>query len=936
MFVTKRSNPKYEPVDTYFKNTSMLLHGENIDAANYPTIDYAGGSHSFNGSASNYLSYAGTTVGTQIYTFECWFYDVGAVTTGGTAFFGGSALNNFNVRLGSVVGDRYTVIRIDQYNTSGQNFTVNTWSINRWNHLVIVRNTAATGTNNTTVWLNGVRSSDGAITLNTNYSGASTVIGGAIGVNFFSGFLTNVKLTTGTALYDVTSTSITVPTAPYEPSTGTVLLLEAKTPGATAADSATGTAITVNGSVPFSTLSPFSYNQSSTLPPGGTSSGAMDINTSDGSTGGGSGQPYIDVSQNKIPVTTVGFLWQGTFSPYSQTGYSGRFDGTGDYFTVPYSAGNFSMGSGDFTIECWVMMQGTENPGRIFNAWNSATASASSWEILNADGTNLYFSFSTNGVTATTITKSSLARNTWYHLAAVRNGDVFTFYVNGTSAGTSTQAITLQTPDTVTIGARRNGASYVEPFNGFISNVRVVKGTAVYTADFTPPARKFEAITNTTLLTLQNPYVKDNSTNNLTLTRVGDVTIQPMSPFSKSYSAPSNIGSSVYNNAATRYLIMRDGKYQNATQFRLGDFCVETWVYFETVGANRVLVDAWASNVGWQIGFSGASESKFIWYVNAGSSLQSTTIPVVGQWYHVAVSRSNYVSRIFVNGVLEASIADSTNYAPTAPLATCIEFSTLTNPMAGYLSDVRITTGNPVYGGNFTPPAGPLQPIEGTQFLLKTKEIGIKDITGKNSAQAFNNVRISTAIKKFNTGSILFGGTSDYIQIPYNVNNHHMADRDFTVECWAYPAGIESVGRIINTWNTATTGFASWEMYWQNGNTFGAQFSSAGTAANATLVSTTTWHGTYGTPQRNNWYHLALVRANSVFTFYVNGASAGSNTQPSAYTLHTPDTVTIAARRSGATFTEPFNGCLDEIRITPGIARYTGNFTVPDRAFPNR
>jgi hypothetical protein len=286
--------------------------------------------------------------------------------------------------------------------------------------------------------------------------------------------------------------------------------------------------------------------------------------------------------------------------------------------------------------------------------------------------------------------------------------------------------------------------------------------------------------------------------------------------------------------------------------------------------------------------------------------------------------------------VLEASVADSTNYRPATPLVTGIQFSTLTNPMAGYLSDVRITTGNPVYGGNFTPPAGPLQPIDGTQFLLKAKEIGIKDVTGKNTAQIFNNTRISTAIKKFNTGSILFGGTSDYIQIPYIVNYHYFADRDFTVECWAYPMGIENPGRIINAWNTTTTSFASWEMYWQNGNTFGAQFSSAGTAANATLVSTTTWHGTYGTPQRNNWYHLALVRANSVFTFYVNGASAGSNTQPSAYTLQVPDTVTIAARRSGGSLVEPFNGCLDEIRITPGIARYTGNFTVPDRAFPNR
>ena len=933
MFVTKKSNPKYEPVDTYFKNTSMLLHGENIDAANYPTIDYAGGGgYFFNGSTS-YLTApdsANFELGSSAFTIEMWIYPtstaaeqilINKVATG-------SVVGSFDIRM-STTGTIRTLVATTAgavwANDTTSTLTVN---FNQWNHVAFVRSG-----NVFTRYINGV-SAGGYTSAITLVNEATTLNVGANGngSSKFTGYMSNVRVVNGSAVY---TADFTPPTEPLNVITNTVLLLKAKTIGSPA-DSALGTTITVNGGVQaFPTFSPFSYNQSSALPPGGTSSGAMDINTSDGSTGSGSGPPYIDVSQNKIPVTTVGLLWQGPFSPYSQTGYSGYFDGTGDYFTVPYSAGNFSMGSGDFTIECWVMMQGTENPGRIFNAWNSATASASSWEILNAAGTNLYFSFSTNGVSATTITKSSLARNTWYHLAAVRNGNVFTFYVNGTSAGTSTQAITLQTPDFVTIGARRSGASYVEPFNGFISNVRVVKGTAVYTADFTPPTRKLEAITNTTLLTLQNPYVKDNSTNNLTLTRVGDVTVRPFSPFVKSYSAPSNLGSSVYNNAATRYVIMKDGKYQNATQFGLRDFCVECWVYFDTLGANRVMVESWTASVGWQLYYTNTT-AKFAWFNAAAITLSSTTTPVIGQWYHVAVSRSNYVSRMYVNGVLEASVADTTNYAPTTPLVTGIQFSTLTNPMAGYLSDVRITTSNPVYGGNFTPPAGPLQPIDGTQFLLKAKEIGIKDITGKNNAQVQNNVRISTAIKKFNTGSILFGGTSDYIQIPYNVNNHHMADRDFTVECWAYPAGNDSVGRIINAWNTGTTSYASWEMYWQNGNTFGAQFSSAGTAANATLVSTTSWHGTYGTPQRNNWYHLALVRANSVFTFYVNGASAGSNTQPSAYTLQVPDTVTIAARRSGGSLVEPFNGCLDEIRITPGIARYTGNFTVPDRAFPNR
>jgi len=933
MFVTKRSNPKYEPVDTYFKNTSMLLHGENIDAANYPRIDYAGGGgYFFNGSTS-YLTApdsANFELGSNAFTIELWIYPtstaaeqilINKVATG-------SVVGSFDIRMSTTGTIRTLVATTAGVNWSDNSESTLTVNFNQWNHVAYVRSG-----NNFTRYINGVSAGvyTAAITL-VNEATTLNVGANGNGSSKFTGYMSNVRVVNGSAVY---TADFTPPTEPLNVITNTVLLLKAKTIGSPA-DSALGTTITVNGGVQaFPTFSPFLYNQSSAFPPGGTSSGAMDINTSDGSTGSGSGQPYIDVSQNKIPVTTVGFLGQGTFSPYSQTGYSGYFDGSGDYLTVASNAG-FALGTGDFTVECWIHPTAwTNDNGTFIDFRQVGAASQVKPRLFVASGTLAYMVSNANQITTTL---ASL--NTWYHIALVRSSGSTKLYVNGVQAGsTYTDANDYgSVAQDIVIGQVGDSRSFATGyFAGFISNVRVVKGTAVYTVNFTPPVRKFEAITNTTLLTLQNPYVKDNSTNNLTLTRVGDVTVRPFSPFVKSYSAPSNLGSSVYNNAATRYLIMRDGKYQNATQFGLRDFCVETWVYFETLGSDRLMVESWASSVGWQLYYK-TSTGFFVWQIAGTIRVSSTTTPVIGQWYHVALSRNNYVLRMYVNGVLETTVTpDNTDYTQVSPLATGIQFSTLTLPMAGYLSDVRITTGNPVYGtGSFTPPAGPLQPIEGTQFLLKAKEIGIKDVTGKNNAQVFYNTRISTAIKKFNTGSILFGGTSDYIQIPYNVNNHHMANRDFTVECWAYPAGNDSVGRIINAWNTGTTSYASWEMYWQNGNTFGAQFSSAGTAANATLVSTTSWHGTYGTPQRNNWYHLALVRANSVFTFYVNGASAGSNTQPSAYTLQVPDTVTIAARRSGASYVEPFNGCLDEIRITPGIARYTGNFTVPDRAFPDR
>jgi hypothetical protein len=79
----------------------------------------------------------------------------------------------------------------------------------------------------------------------------------------------------------------------------------------------------------------------------------------------------------------------------------------------------------------------------------------------------------------------------------------------------------------VFIGAQ-NASSY---FPGYISNLRVVKGTAVYTANFVPPTTALTAITNTSLLTLQNATIVDNSTNAFTITNVGTVVTSVQSPF---------------------------------------------------------------------------------------------------------------------------------------------------------------------------------------------------------------------------------------------------------------------------------------------------------------------------------------------------------------------------------------------------------------------
>ena len=117
--------------------------------------------------------------------------------------------------------------------------------------------------------------------------------------------------------------------------------------------------------------------------------------------------------------------------------------------------------------------------------------------------------------------------NVWHHYAIVRNGNTFTLYDNGTSVGSVTASINIPAQgDVFRIGSDGEGYGVL---NGYISNFRVVNGTAVYTSNFTPPTTPLTAIPNTQIL-LQG--LVDRSPNAFTVTNNGGVTLSTsVSPF---------------------------------------------------------------------------------------------------------------------------------------------------------------------------------------------------------------------------------------------------------------------------------------------------------------------------------------------------------------------------------------------------------------------
>jgi hypothetical protein len=223
-----------------------------------------------------------------------------------------------------------------------------------------------------------------------------------------------------------------------------------------------------------------------------------------------------------------------------------------------------------------------------------------------------------------------------------------------------------------------------------------VRGSAIYTANFTPATAPLTAVTNTQLLLLgTNAGILDNSMRN-DLETVGNAQIS---------TAQSKFGGSSISFDGTGDLL----RYRNTASvatFGTGDFTIETWVRFNSVTGTQVITD-------FRDGVSTALPTLYVvgtqlrYYANGADQITGGTL-AVNTWYHIALARSGTSTRLFLDGVqIGSTYTDSTNYAATANvyIADWYSFATFTYPLNGYIDDLRITKGVARYTANFTPPA---------------------------------------------------------------------------------------------------------------------------------------------------------------------------------------------------------------------------------------
>jgi hypothetical protein len=192
------------------------------------------------------------------------------------------------------------------------------------------------------------------------------------------------------------------------------------------------------------------------------------------------------------------------------------------------------------------------------------------------------------------------------------------------------------------------------------------------------------------------------------------------------------------------------------------------------------------------------------------------------------------------------------------------------------------------------------------------------DLKGK-TVTAVGNAQISTAQSKFGGASALFDGTGDYLTCSAPVIP---ATDDFTIECWIYRAVSGVFHTLLGQGDDGGAALGRLSFTVRDTNKLSIFFAST---VNLSLIGATSI-------ALQTWTHVALVRSGSVFRIFINGVldAEGSSSQ-AVYTSAN----SFIARSFNSASPLSFNGHLDDLRVTSGVARYTANFTPPALAFPN-
>jgi hypothetical protein len=647
---------------------------------------------------------------------------------------------------------------------------------------------------------------------------------------------------------------------------------------------------------------------------------------------GSQNNTFLDTSGNGSTITRNGNTAQGTYNPFSvPNGYwNNNFDGTSTSFLTITDSSAYTLGANDFTIEGWVFLNVSQAHTPWFIKGNSSSYAAVRLQI-EASVVSVFVSTNGSSWAISTGYTFSCPIQSWFHVAVTRSGTSIRVFVNGVlvgAPGALSAGATLMNGTDSRLGAIPGAINYL---NGAISNFRIVTGTALYTANFTPPRAPFTATTNanTQLLMCQSNRFVDNSTNAIVIVPSSGslgVIVRPTSPFNNAPNYTSSINSGgFYVDGTGDYLTITDSP---TLELGANSFCYECFFFATTTsvtgsilqkrsgtGVSPIII--WRNSANIQVYLAASTQGDIV----NGTSLGSIT---TNQWYHVAVYRIGTAIYGSLNGVITTLNANTSASVLNNSTGYTIGMNGdgTSDPFTGFFSNARLVIGSGVYTSTSAPiPTAPLTAITNSRLLISSTNAAISDATAKNNFETAAQAQVTTVIKKYGSGSMFFDGSGDWVTA---VNNPdiNLSTGDFTIEGWI---NFANAGAQRSIAGKGVAGSSGWEIY----------CNATPTLFIFVFGNTIQYSNNYNFNQ-NQWYHIAVVRAGTGIgnlKMFIDGFLTLESAVAINNDLSTASPLFVGAGRGGNT---PFLGYIDDFRITKGVARYTTTFVPPATALPRQ
>jgi hypothetical protein len=567
-----------------------------------------------------------------------------------------------------------------------------------------------------------------------------------------------------------------------------------------------------------------------------------------------------------------GQIVQGTVTPYGDQGSSGLW--SGDAWLLPNNP--WEPATRNITIECWV-----KTPYKIaYQTIIGTYDGTNGWGFCIDAGGKVVFFINSNVVKTGT---TDVCDDEWHHIAVCRNASSWRLFVDGAIDLEFSNGSYLSSPAQIRVGSL--SAALPRMLKGFFTDIRYTD-SMVYWNPFTPPTEPLLPSSYTAVLTDFSRAGIYDVKGNVNLYTAYDTAVDTNAIRTKFPPSSVWIGSTSH---------MQGYPANEALNLGSADYTIEGWFRFESNNEISLFELTKAGNN--RVGVLVQPRTQISIYAH---SFTPVVFPVTFDdlvtdgYYHIALSKSANVTRVFVDGKEMGSTPDT--LSGDYDVLTFGKPKTGLNYFAGQIDGFRITKGIGRYISDFVPPTGPF-PILGSDsdsddvanpdwadvslLARGNSEYYPQSLTTPDSGWYKHPVTsistpVNTYVRPGTKGcSVFLKDGNSYLKFnTVNVPSFQLSSTQMTIEAWVYPTSVGGSAVIIRTSQAASIakGFAltmnasrqvSFVDYW-------------GTAK---VVCTTT-----ESIPLNAWTHVAALFNSKTVRICINGGTTAAQGSGNATT----------------------------------------------------